>query len=202
VKRIAKQAIVLLTSAVVACGAEETPDTPVESAPTAPEAAAAAPPPPPVRRTLPDAEPAGAPALAIETLEKVDLAGGHASGEVTIAANDARVQTGIAVLSDGNLESLVVGSGINPLELTITLRRPIRLRAARVFPAGSPYDWVLEPMPGQERLIAQSVPERAWSQIDLAGVVETSVVRLEILRLERDDYVHVNEIELYVEPAR
>jgi hypothetical protein len=46
----------------------------------------------------------------------------------------------------------------------------------------------------------EGAPDSAWSQLDLQEAVSTSVVQLEILRRERDDYVHIDEIELYTNP--
>ncbi len=98
---------------------------------------------------------------------------------------------------DGDPDNLLKTDGVNPLVVTMTFREPIQLRAAQAYMAASPYDWVLEAQPGEERLLAANVPERQWTQISLPAAVETNVVRIEILRLERDDYVHANEIELY-----
>ena len=192
-------ALSLLLVAVLACGGDAPTTAEKPSSPPGAEPERKAEPAP--RRTLPDADPAPPAALALDQLERLDLMGGLTTGEVSIAANDERIQQSIALVGDGNVETMAVSNSINPAELTITLRRPIRLRAARVYLAASSYEWVVEPVPGEGRLMAVAKPERTWSQIDLPEAVETSVVRLELLRLERDDYVHVNEIELYQEPA-
>jgi hypothetical protein len=165
---------------------------------TAPEESSS---PPPSRRTLANAESAEPGTADLEQLERVDLRAGLSAGQITIESNDGRVRQTVDVLVDGNVETLAVSDQTNPLELTVTLDRPVRLRAVRVFPIGSSCDWVLEPLPGEGRRLAQGVPERVWSQIDLPAPVDTSVVRLEVLRLERDDFVHVGEIELFTEPS-
>jgi hypothetical protein len=46
----------------------------------------------------------------------------------------------------------------------------------------------------------EGAPDSAWSQLDLPEPVSTSIVQLEVLRRERDDYVHLDEIELYTQP--
>jgi hypothetical protein len=190
-------ALVVIAACVNGCGKQ--PEGTAEPSPPSTEQAAAPAAPPP-RRTLPNAEPAAPAALALDQMTKVDLAAGIASGETTIAVEDARFQASVSLVVDGNVDSFAVTNGVNPAEVTITLSHPIKLRAVRVYPIASPYDWAVEATPGGKRWLVEGVPERTWSQIDLPAAVETSVVRLEILRRERDDYVHVGEIELYAEP--
>jgi hypothetical protein len=137
----------------------------------------------------------------IEGLEKLDLAAGRRSGRLTIRVNDPALPPRLDAILDGNTTTLSRTENVSPLVLRLILNPPIRLRAARVYPSYSSYAWVLEPTPGGDRLLIREAPAEAWSAIELDAAVETGEVRLEILRLERDDYVHVNEIELWVEPA-
>jgi hypothetical protein len=190
-------AAALLAGCDVQRGAEVAePETEAADAAPAPRrqpaAAAAA----PVKRSLPG-QPAPAEQVALESLQKIDLAAAMSTGELTIEINDATSQPSIPALIDGDPDNLLKTDSVNPLVVTLTFREPIKLRAARVYLAASPYDWVLEPVPGESRLLVSNVAEREWSQISLPAVVDTNVVRVEILRLERDDYVHANEIELY-----
>jgi hypothetical protein len=178
---------------------DETAPPPRREEPAAPGAAAPAPA-PPVRRSL-EGDPASAEALPVDSLPRIDLAATASSGELTIEVNEPFAQPAAPALIDGSVDSLLKTDGTNPLVVTLTFRQPIQLQAARVFLAASPHDWVIEPLPGEQRLLATNVPEREWSQISLPEPLETNVVRIEILRLERDDYVHANEIELYG-PAR
>jgi hypothetical protein len=193
-------ATLLVCAATLSCdvqrGAEPPEPEPVRQAE---RGDAAAPPPPAPRRSLPGK--AAAPgSAALDGLERVDLMSGLSTGAITIEVNDPSIQQSVAVLVDGNTDSLAKTDSINPLEITITLPQPIRLRAARAYLAASSYDWALEPAPGADRLVLSAVPERTWSQVDLQEATETSVIRIEAMRLERDDYVHANEIELYAEP--
>jgi len=189
----------LATACDVQRGAE--PATPKSEDP-APKARAsrkeqAAPPP---RRSL-EGQPAPADAVPLESLQRIDLAAALSNGELTIEVNDASANAAVPAMIDGDPDNLLKTDSVNPLLVTMTFRAPIQLRAARAYMAASPYDWLLEAQPGEQRLLATNVPERQWSQISLPAAVETSVVRIEILRLERDDYVHANEIELYA-PAK
>jgi hypothetical protein len=201
VGRIAATTLALIMLLVVACDIQrgaEVEDAPVPAA--AEDAPRSAPPSARPPRNL-SGDPAPPPSAAIETLERLDLGPASSLGAVTIEASDSRVQQEVGALIDGNADSLAISGGTNPVILTVTLPVAVELRAARVYLAASHYDWVLEPLPGEQRLLAGGVSERAWSQIELLEPVETSVVRLEILRLERDDFVHIGEIELYSDRA-
>jgi hypothetical protein len=155
----------------------------------------------PDRPTLPDAVTVDAGDFELEGLSRIDLRASRESGAVTITTNDPTFDPNLGSVLDGSPNSLARSDSINPLILTFTFKEPIRLRAARIYLAGSPYDWVLEASEGDRRL-NRDVPERVWSQIDLPEAVETEVVKVEALRLERDDFVHLNEVELWVESAK
>jgi hypothetical protein len=90
---------------------------------------------------------------------------------------------------------------VNPLFLTFTFRTPVALRGVRVFPSYSSYDWALQTGPDAEWLVIRDASSQSWSGIELEQSVETGVVRVELLRRQRDDFVHVNEIEIWVEPS-
>ena len=152
----------------------------------------------PNRPTLPDAIAVDDGDVELEGLSRIDLRAARESGAMTIETNDPTVDPNLGGVIDGSVHSLVRTESINPLILTFTFDEPIRLRAARIYLAGSPYDWLIEASEGDRRL-NRNIPERVWSQIDLPEAVETKVVRVEALRLERDDFVHLNEIELWVE---
>ncbi|HVS09818.1 MAG TPA: hypothetical protein VMS76_08075, partial [Planctomycetota bacterium] len=130
----------------------------------------------------------------------LDLAAMLAAGDVEIQVNDPTFAPQVGALFDGAQEPLIRTNNVNPLVLEIAPRSPIRLRSVRAMFAASRYDWVLEAAPGAPRLLAPEVPEWEWSSIEPPEGEPTSRVRLEILRLERDDYVHVSELELWVDP--
>ncbi|HVS11731.1 MAG TPA: hypothetical protein VMS76_17820 [Planctomycetota bacterium] len=130
---------------------------------------------------------------------RVDLAAARASGALRIDANDPLFLGRLDPLFDGDPETMARTESINPLQLTLTFDQPLRLAVVRVVLAGSPYDWHVEPVAGGERHILRGVPERVYSPIPLPETVETSQIRFEFRRLERDDYVHVSELELWSE---
>jgi hypothetical protein len=78
----------------------------------------------------------------------------------------------------------------------LRFQQPVRIGAVRVFPSYSTYDWAVRPAPGQPRYLVRAAAEEAWSRIDLPEPLETAEVRLELRRLVRDNFVHLNEVEL------
>lgn len=148
--------------------------------------------------TLPDATTVGAGDFELEGLARIDLRAAREASKLRLETNDPSIEAELGKILDGDRESLVRTNSINPLVMTFTFAQPIKLRTARVYLVGSPYDWLLEAKEG-DRLLSRGVPERVWSQIDLPATVATKVVRIEALRLLRDDVVHVSEVELWVE---
>jgi hypothetical protein len=129
----------------------------------------------------------------------LDLAALLQSKEVEVEVNDPTFAPQVAALFDGATGPPIRTNSINPLIITLKFRSPIKLRWARGVFAASPHDWALEPVPGGPRYAATNVPAGKWSRIGLPEATTTSVVRFEILRLERDDYVHVGELELWAQ---
>jgi hypothetical protein len=133
-------------------------------------------------------------------LEKLDLTGERRSGRLRIRVNDPVFHPRLDALFDGDTSTLSRTEDVNPLVLLFELDRKVRLRAVRIYPSYSSYDWSLETGPDQKRLVVRDAGEEMWSGIRLEQAVETDEVRLEVRRLLRDDFVHVNEVELWVEP--
>ena len=150
------------------------------------------------RKTLPAALAVTSAELPSDGLSKLHLATMRSNGTLEVEVNDPDAALRVDALIDGDLSTLARSNGINPLVVTLTLAEPVLLKAVRVFATHSPHDWVLEPLPSEGRLLIQNAPGHAWSTIELEEPRKTSVIRVEVLRLERDDYVHLNDIELYV----
>jgi hypothetical protein len=141
-----------------------------------------------------------APASGDGAGERFDLAGGRASGAVLVEVNDPVLRERLDVLFDGATAEPVRSDGVNPLVFRIALDPPVRLVGVRVFPSYSTYDWTVRANPEQPRLLVRGAAEEQWSSIELPEPLVTGEVQIEIARLVRDDFVHVNEIELMVEP--
>ena len=127
---------VLVAAGDIQRGAETAPPKSEEPRAEAGESARQAPA-APAKRSL-EGEPASAEPLALESLQRIDLAAAVSNGEVTIEVNDPSAQPSVPALIDGDLANLLKTDSINPLVITLTFREPIRLRAARVHLAAPP----------------------------------------------------------------
>ncbi|HVR28068.1 MAG TPA: hypothetical protein VMS86_00925 [Thermoanaerobaculia bacterium] len=125
-----------------------------------------------------------------------DLAAARGAGALQIDVNDPSFTTRLDALFDGDTSTLSRSEDVNPLILVLRFETPISLAAVRVFPSYSTYDWAVRPHPDQPRYLVRGAAEEEWSRIDLPRPIETTEVRLELRRLVRDNYVHINEVEL------
>jgi hypothetical protein len=132
--------------------------------------------------------------------ERLDLAAGRRDGSVSVEVNDPALAPHLDVLFDGDTTTLTRSDGVNPLVFRIALDPPVRLVGVRVFPSYATYDWTVRAHPEQPRLLVRGAAEEHWSLVVISEPVATGEVQIEIARLVRDDFVHVNEIELLVEP--
>ena len=133
----------------------------------------------------------------MEGLKRLDLAEAQRSGALSIAVNDPVFPPRLPRIFDGNTETLSRTEDVNPLILTFTFKEEILLKAVRLYPSYSSYDWILRAHPQAESLIVRSAVAKEWSWIDLPTAVKTLSVRIELKRLQRDNFVHLNEIEFY-----
>jgi hypothetical protein len=177
-------------------------------APRAPAAAAppqeplAAPPAAPDFSELPGETLEIDPVLGPDLTARHDLQAGRADGTLQIDVNDPAFPGRLDALFDGDTSTLSRSEDVNPLILVLRFQAPVTLAAVRVFPSYSTYDWAVRPHPEEPRYLVREAAEEEWSRIDLPRPVETTEVRLELRRLVRDNYVHVNEIELYAPEDR
>lgn len=161
-------------------------------------------PPPPVR-IVPKAKMRGGTQIANnpqpipDTLKKLNLRAMMQTGDVSIQANDSAFIARLGDILDGNTTTLHRTENVSPLILTLTFNDPIRLKTVRLFPSYSNYDWAVHPSATETGFLIRNAPEEQWSRIDFPEAKETKTVCVEVLRLLRDDYVHVNELEIYTE---
>jgi hypothetical protein len=133
------------------------------------------------------------------TGERLDLAAARAGGTVTVEVNDPIFQERLDALFDGDTSAPARSEDVNPLVIKIALDPPVRLVGVRVFPSYSTYDWTVRAHPEQPRFLVRGAAEELWSGIELPEPVTTAEVQIEIARMARDNYVHVNEVELLAE---
>lgn len=132
-----------------------------------------------------------------EGIRQLDLRRALATGGVSLGVNDPRFPTGLEKLVDGNTATLSRSEDVSPLILRFAFGAAIRLKIVRIYLSYSTYDWELHLDSGAPVVIREAA-EEAWSEIDFPEAQETQSARLEIRRLQRDNYVHVNEIEFYI----
>jgi hypothetical protein len=66
----------------------------------------------------------------------------------------------------------------------------------RVLSTYSDYGWAVQ-LENGERLVVDTIVDGEWSTITWPAGVKTGKVTVEVLRLMRDNYVHLNEVEIY-----
>jgi hypothetical protein len=99
-------------------------------------------------------------------------------------------------LFDGADDSLVRTPEINPLDTTITFTAATKIRALRVRSTYSDFAIAVQ-VDGGERIVLDPIPEGDWATIVFPTPVNAKKVLVQTLRKSRDNFVHVNEIELY-----
>ena len=99
-------------------------------------------------------------------------------------------------LFDGADDSLVRTPEINPLDTTITFTAATKIRALRVRSTYSDFAIAVQ-VDGGERIVLDPIPEGDWATIVFPTPVNAKKILVQTLRKSRDNFVHVNEIELY-----
>jgi hypothetical protein len=80
--------------------------------------------------------------------------------------------------------------------MSLTFVEPVKIKGVRVLSTYSDYNWSFTADNG-ERLVLESIPEGVSSVLVLPAPVTAKSITIEVLRRTRDDYVHVNEVDLY-----
>jgi hypothetical protein len=132
-------------------------------------------------------------------LKKLDIANLYRDGDLAIETNDPTLTPRLTEVFDGNTVSLGRSAQINPLVLTFTFKTPLTLKAVRLFPSHASEGYELTVFENSESrgVELSHAPNLEWSRVDVNAKAASSEVQLEVKRLDSDDYVHVNEIEIY-----
>lgn len=126
--------------------------------------------------------------------KKIDLLNLIATEAATVVTNAPGEN--IAPLFDGADDTLLRTPNINPLDTTITFAQPTKVKALRVRSTYSDFALAVQ-IDNGERLILDPIPEGDWGVVVLPTPVVAKRILIQTLRKVRDNYVHVNEIELY-----
>jgi hypothetical protein len=127
-------------------------------------------------------------------VKKLDLTALVESGALSVSSNVPNASLEMAF--DEAENSLAKSEGINPFKLTFKFANPMSIKAIRVLSSYSDYGWAVQPE-GSERLVVATMVDGEWSTISWPTGIKTTKVTIEVLRLLRDNYVHLNEVEIY-----
>ena len=92
--------------------------------------------------------------------------------------------------------TLTKSDGINPFRFTLDFAAPRNVKAVRVLSTYSDYGWAIQNDAGQ-RFVVDMIIEGEWSTVAFPEGLKTKRLIVEVLRKVRDNYVHVNEIEVF-----
>lgn len=127
-------------------------------------------------------------------VKKINLLELVESGALKVSAN---VQVGdISQSFDEREDTLSKSEGINPYRLTFEFSAPRTVKGIRVLSSYSDYAWAFQPEAG-ERLVVDTVVDGSWSTMAWPEGVKCTRFYVEVLRKMRDNFVHLNEVEVY-----
>ncbi len=126
--------------------------------------------------------------------KRLDVLNLTASDQATVSSNVPGAP--LDNLFDGADDSLVRTPEINPLDTTITFTAPTKIKALRVRSTYSDFAIAIQ-VDGGERVVLDPIPEGDWATIVFPAPVTAKKILVQTLRKSRDNFVHVNEIELY-----
>lgn len=127
-------------------------------------------------------------------VKKLDLTTLVESGGLTVTSNVPGVDLSGAF--DERDDTLAKSEGRNPFKLTFEFSAPRTIKAVRVLSTYSDYSWAFHPDPG-ERLFVDTIIDGEWSTIAWPDGVKVKRFHVEVLRKYRDNFVHLNEVEIY-----
>ena len=117
------------------------------------------------------------------------------NGELVVTANIPGLRD-LELAFDEIEDTLSKSEGINPYQLIFQFKTPRMIRAVRVLSTYSDYGWAFVP-DGGERLVVDTVIDGQWSTIAWPDGLKTAKFSVEVLRKMRDNFVHLNEVEVY-----
>jgi len=116
-------------------------------------------------------------------------------GQLSLLANVPGAG-GLELAVDEVESTLAKSEGINPFKITLYFQREVNIKAVRVLSSYSDYGWAVEGA-ATPRLVVDTIIDGQWSTIAWPEGMKSKTLVVEVLRKLRDNYVHVNEIEIY-----
>lgn len=127
--------------------------------------------------------------------KRLNLADLVEQGQLAVTTNVAGAGD-LQLVFDEVDSTLTKSDGTNPFVFTLEFSNPIAIKAVRILSTYSDYGWALEAQ-GTPRLVVDMIIDGEWSTMAWPEGMKTNKVKIEVLRKTRDNFVHVNEIEIY-----
>lgn len=139
--------------------------------------------------------------------ELIDVAGAIALGRATVSYSAIDIGS-IGDVFDGSTTTLARSRAVNPMVVTLSFSEPIRISRCRVWFLAGDNRWRIETADSVSDLDAGTGtfrvafdwalgPESSWQDRTVASSVSCKVVRLLLHRPTGDNYVHLNELQLF-----
>jgi len=116
-------------------------------------------------------------------------------GQLTVTSNVPGLGD-LPNVFDESDNSLSKSDGVNPFGFTLDFATQRNVKAVRVLSTYSDYAWAIQSDSGQ-RFVVDMVIDGEWSTVAFPEGLKTKRLIVEVLRKVRDNYVHVNEIEVF-----
>ena len=117
------------------------------------------------------------------------------NGGVAVTSNDPGYKDPTLVYDEIET-SLAKSNDVNPLKITFEFPAARTLKAVKVLSSYSDYGLAIE-VDGANRLVVDTVIDGDWATIAWPEGIKAKKLSVEVLRKMRDNYVHLNEIEIY-----
>jgi hypothetical protein len=128
-------------------------------------------------------------------VKRINLGALVEEGKVVVTTNvPGTNDSGLAF--DETDSTLSKSEGVNPFAFTFKFSNPVTIKAVRVLSTYSDYGWAVEAQ-GSPRLVVDTIIDGEWSTIAWPEGISTAQIKIEVLRKSRDNFVHLNEIEIY-----
>jgi hypothetical protein len=135
-------------------------------------------------------------AVVPKGLKQINLTELAEKGALKVSSNDPSAESNLKTVIDEIETTLVRSDQINPFVFTLEFSEPHTFKAAKVLSSYSDYGWAIKIDEG-ERFVVPSIIDNQWSTILWPQGLKGKKVTVEVLRIVRDNYVHVNEISLF-----
>jgi hypothetical protein len=152
--------------------------------------------------TPPDVRPTLAPGEEVSGMQKIaqgakrlNLTALRESGELVLASNIPGLGDFNNVVDEFE-NTLSKSDGTNPFIVSFTFKTPRKLKGVKVLSTYSDYKWAFSSKDGK-RFVTDVIIDGQWSTIAFKEPIVCSTCQVEVLRVVRDNFVHLNEIEFY-----